>query len=100
MISELPTGECVENIGVLDANERLWQAQGFDQNIWDRAVQFGDNYQRFRFDHTSGFAVRYAFEASSVPNDLALAVERPELYQCTVNGERVDFSTAETWLDR
>lgn len=83
----------------MDANERLWRAQGFEQDIWDRAVQFRDNYARLRFDQRSAFRVRYAFYADSVPDDLTLALERPELYQCTVNGQPADFTSGQRWLD-
>jgi hypothetical protein len=95
----LPSGKEFGGISVMDANERLWSAQGFDQNIWDRAIQFRNTYSRFTFDEQSGFSVRYRFTCESVPADLRLAVERPHLYTCTLNGKPLDFSQGEMWFD-
>lgn len=95
----LPSGRTLSDIPVMEANEKLWNAQGFDQDIWDRAIQFRNNYSRFKFDNQSGFSVRYRFLCDTPPEDIQLAIERPHLYTCTLNGNPVDFSKGEMWFD-
>ncbi len=96
---ELPFGRKRYDIPVMEANERLWKAQGFDRNIWDRAIQFRNNYSRFTFDDQSGFLLRYRFQCDAVPDTISLALERPHLYKCTLNGKPVNAECGEVWLD-
>lgn len=96
---QLPSGATLEDISVMEANEKLWQAQGFDNDIWDRAVQFSDNYRHFSFDASSAYALRYDFNCEESPAALSLAVERPQLYEIKVNGRAIDFSDAACWFD-
>jgi hypothetical protein len=61
-----------------------------DRNPWDSAVQFGAELVSRSFPEGSGFEVSYRFTVEgSVPEDLEIVVERPDLYAIECNGERV-----------
>lgn len=83
---------------VTRANRLCWQAHGFDQDVWDRTVQFRRNYLEIPFDAESGFRVDYHFEVGATM-PLSLALEHPELYRVEVNARPVPFEAGRRWLD-
>jgi hypothetical protein len=83
------------------AGQFLFKKNGFDRNPWDSAVQFRDELISRRIPTNDGFEARYRFKIEgSVPNDLVLVVERPDLYTISCNGQPVKPSQGEWWLDR
>lgn len=72
------------------ANRFLWQQHGVQRNPWDNAVQFRDELIRRDFPRGQGFEVSYRFRIEEqVPKDLAIVLERPDLYTVTCNGREV-----------
>lgn len=93
-------GQTHRGLYVTRANRLSWQAHGFDQDVWDRAIQFRHNYFDFEFGQDSGFTVEYHFEIGAPTfDDLRLALERPELYRVEINGRQVSFEGATRWFD-
>lgn len=99
-------GETFPGLYVTHANRRCWQAHGFDRDVWDGTIQFRRNYLDMRFGAETGFRAAYhfevdpsAFEGLRRDGKLELALERPELYQVEVNGQRFAFEGARRWLD-
>ena len=62
-----------------------------DRNPWDSAVQFHDELITKTFPADSGFSASYKFtiEQENVPDDLAIVIERTDLYTITCNGQPV-----------
>jgi hypothetical protein len=59
-------------------------------NPWDSAVQFKDELISKTFPPESGFTVTYRFNIEcDVPGNLALVLERPDLYKIKCNGVEV-----------
>lgn len=93
-------GETLADINTWRANWILWQRHGFERPAWDNAVQFRRNVLDRRFGEGTGFRAVFRFSVSGpLPKDLRLAVESPQLYRITVNGQLVDFAKSERWLD-
>ncbi|MBL9138990.1 MAG: hypothetical protein JNK85_24185, partial [Verrucomicrobiales bacterium] len=94
-------GELVRDQYFYAANQFVWKKQGMDRNPWDSAVQFEDELIRRKFPADSGFEVVYRFTIEgSVPKDLAIVVERPDLYRVECNGHPVQGQASDWWLDR
>ena len=84
------------------ANWLVWQKHGFDRPAWDNAVQFKTRvFDRGPFPDTSGFMAAFHFQVTDpeILISLELALESPELYQVTVNGQTVSFREAVRWVD-
>jgi hypothetical protein len=83
------------------AAEFVWKEHGLERNPWDHAVQFRDELISKKFPEASGFEVSYRFTIKeSVPKNLAIVVERPDLYEITCNGRPVEAQAGAWWLDR
>jgi hypothetical protein len=83
------------------ANRFIWEHHGMDGNPWDSAVQFKDKLIRRTFPPDSGFEAAYRFTIEGpVPPDLAIVIERPDLYTITCNGSSVAWRNGEWWLDK
>jgi hypothetical protein len=64
-------------------------------------VQFGDELISKKFPATSGFEASYKFTIeNSVPTNLTVVVERPDLYAITCNGRPVSSTAGSWWLDK
>ena len=87
-------GETRTNAYFYPANRFAWQKNGLDRDPWDSAVQFKDELIRHTFPPGSGFVASYRFtiEGAVAPN-LAIVVERPDLYTVTCNGHPVSART-------
>jgi len=93
--------ETRKSIYFYEANRWIWQKHGLSRNPWDSAVQFRDELISKRFPAESGFTARYRFQIRDrVPADLAIVIERPDLYRSiTCNGIPVRPTPDAWWLD-
>ena len=88
-------GESRSNVYYYAAAQFAFQKNGLPANPWDSAVQFKDELISKTFPADSGFTASYRFTIEgSVPKNLALVIERPDLYTITVNGQPVAASVA------
>ncbi len=95
-------GSRYSDINTWKANWMLWQMHGFDRPAWDNAVQFKTRvFDRGPFPGDSGFVADFRFqvEDSTVLQDLELALESPELYRISLNGEMLSYAEGSRWLD-
>ena len=94
-------GETRSNAYFYAANQFAWQKNGMDRNPWDSAVQFRDELITKKFPAESGFSASYRFAIEgAVPADLAIVIERPDLYTITCNGQPVAAKDGDWWLDK
>ena len=94
-------GETRSNLYCYAANRFAWQQHGLDRNPWDSAVQFKDELISRRFPADSGFTASYRFTLEgAVPSNLAIVIERPDLYTITCNGQPVAARPGDWWLDK
>jgi hypothetical protein len=85
------------------AQTKAFQAHGLPVNPWDHAVQYKKNIvEKDTFGATSGFEATYSFSvAEGVKKETFEAViERPELYQVSINGNRIQPIENRWWLDK
>ena len=89
------------NVYFYEANQFAWRKNGMERNPWDSAVQFKDELISKKFAAASGFTASYRFTIQGpVPGNLAIVIERPDLYTITCNGKRVRPKVGEWWLDK
>jgi hypothetical protein len=83
------------------ANQFAWLKNGLERDPWDSAVQFKDELISKQFPATSGFEATYRFTIDGpVPTNLAIVIERPDLYgSITCNGQSVQPVKGAWWLD-
>ena len=94
-------GETRTDTYFYQANQLAFQKHGLARNPWDSAVQFRDELISRTFPADSGFTATYRFTiAERVPPDLAIVIERPDLYAITCNGKPVTAAQGAWWLDR
>jgi len=94
-------GESKTNTYFYEANQFVWQKHGLEKDPWDSAVQFGDELLSKKFPTNSGFQASYRFEIESrVPTNLAIVLERPDLYAISCNGQPVVAGGGDWWLDK
>ncbi len=96
-------GEVREPEHVYAANAALWAAHGMETNGWMATIQYRDQIlaRNRTMPPGSGGTARYRFTISEGldPSGIRLAVETPELWEVEVNGESVDLTRGERWLD-
>jgi hypothetical protein len=83
------------------ANE-IWKAHGYPDNPWVSSSQFKKELvEADTFPIGSGFTVAYPFKVDNgfKEQSIQLVVERPWLYDITVNGSEVEKQEFLTWLD-
>jgi hypothetical protein len=94
-------GETRKDLYFYQANQFAWQKNGLDRDPWDSAVQFKDELIRKTFAPGSGFTASYKFNIEgAVPKDLAIVIERPDLYTITCNGHALKGKRNDWWLDK
>jgi hypothetical protein len=94
-------GETRTNLYFYQANQFAWQKNGLHRNPWDSAVQFKDELITRKFPPDSGFTASYRFTIEgAVPANLAIVIERPDLYTITCNGQPVSAKPGDWWLDK
>lgn len=86
---EAPGGGAA-GIPTILADARNWPVQGWPQNPWSRSIQYKRTFLDRPIDPASRLTVRYPFDLVDNLEDLALAIERPWLYQIDLNGVRID----------
>ncbi len=92
----------LRGINTWRANWLLWQNHGFERPAWDNAVQYKTRiFDQNRFPPDSGFEATFRFEVAGAEalRGLELAVELPDLYKVTLNGQAVAFDKTALWLD-
>ncbi|HKI87869.1 MAG TPA: hypothetical protein VKA38_02505, partial [Draconibacterium sp.] len=83
------------------ANE-IWKQHGFPDNPWASSSQFKTELaDADTFTEGTGFTVSYPFvvDENFKTQKMQLVVERPWLYQITVNGKSVTQKLEKFWLD-
>ncbi|MCX7007847.1 MAG: glycosyl hydrolase, partial [Kiritimatiellaeota bacterium] len=94
-------GETKQNIYFYEANQFAFQKNGFERNPWDSAVQFKDELIVKKLTNNPGFEASYRFIiAEKVPANLAIVIERPDLYSVTCNGRPISAKAGDWWLDK
>lgn len=94
-------GQTRSNVYFYAANQFVWEKNGMKRNPWDSAVQFKRELIDVRFPQNSGFVATYTFVVEdSVPRDLAIVVERPDLYSIQCNGQPIRADKGNWWLDK
>ena len=96
-------GEVREPEHVYAANAALWAAHGMETNGWMATIQYRDQIlaRNKTMPPGSGGTVRYSFTISEDldPSGIRLAIETPELWETKVNGQSIDLTRGERWLD-
>ena len=94
-------GETRSNLYCYQANQFAWKQNGMERNPWDSAVQFKDELISKKFPANSGFEASYRFTVEgAVPKNLAIVIERADLYAITCNGRAVEAKRDDWWLDK
>jgi hypothetical protein len=94
-------GETRPGLYCYQANQFAWQKNGLERNPWDSAVQFKDELISRKFAPGSGFEASYRFQVEGdPPANLAIVIERPDLYAITCNGQAVTPTPKAWWLDK
>ncbi len=94
-------GESKSNLYYYAAAQFAFQKNGLDRNPWDSAVQFKDELISKTFPPESGFIASYRFFIEgAVPENLALVIERSDLYTITCNGKPIAAKSGDWWLDK
>jgi hypothetical protein len=94
-------GETLSNVYFYRANQFAFQKNGMERNPWDSAVQLRDQLITKTFPADSGFTASYKFMIEkAVPQNLAIVIERTDLYTITCNGKPVSAKPGDWWLDK
>ncbi len=102
---DVQTGnETVKDLNTYDAADKVYKIHGFrNGNPWNTSVQFKTNIvDRDTFKVSSGFKAFYHF---SIKEDfdfssIRAVVERPSLWNVSINGTEIIPNEGEWWLDR
>ena len=93
----------IRDIHTFFAADTVFKHHGFaDGNPWNTSVQYKDQtIQRDTFKQGTGFTASYHFQVAAGTDltGLRAAVERPQLWQVSINGRVVDPVPREWWLD-
>jgi len=94
-------GEMLHDVYFYRANQFAFQKNGMERNPWDSAVQLRDQLITKTFPADSGFTASYRFTIEeAVPQNLAIVIERTDLYTITCNGRPVSAEPDGWWLDK
>jgi hypothetical protein len=101
---DLKSGNRVEkDLYFYEAQRKAFQHHGLERNPWDNAVQYKTNILDLdKFAPDSGFEAVYWYEVGPGvdPSWLKLVVERPALYEVSVNERKVEPGDGQWWLDK
>jgi hypothetical protein len=91
------------DVNTTAANTAAWQAMGFARDPW-HGVQFKRSIVDHEFPDDSRLELAYRFTVEGaafeeVSASLELAMERPWLYEVSLNESPLDFEAGERWLD-
>lgn len=94
-------GETRADLYCYRAAQFIFTQHGLKANPWESSVQYRDELLQRTFPAESGFSASYRFTVEQrVPADLALVLERADLYAITCNGQPVTPTPGAWWLDR
>ncbi|MEN6578375.1 MAG: glycosyl hydrolase [Phycisphaerales bacterium] len=94
-------GETKKGVYFYKASQFAFAQNGMPRNPWDSCVQFKDGLITKTFGPDSGVEATYRFTIEgSVPAQLSIVVERPDLYTITCNGRPVSARAGSWWLDK
>jgi hypothetical protein len=96
-------GKTENDLYFYDAQLKTFKFHGLDRNPWDSAVQYKTNIlDKDKFAPDSGFEATFGFTvAEGVPlKSLRAVVERPELFQVSINGRKISPLKDQWWLDK
>jgi hypothetical protein len=97
-------GNTDHGIYFYNAADKVFKHYGFAEgDPWNTAVQYKTNIlDRNKFPADSGFEAAFHFEVDAAVDrsTLQAVVERPELWQVSVNGKPVKNRPGAWWLDR
>jgi len=87
------------------AQKNVFRQHGFEGNPWDSGIQYKTSIiDRDAFPAGSGFEAQFNFRALKSDaydfSSLKAVVERPILFEVTINGRKVEPAGGEWWLDR
>lgn len=91
------------NLYFYQAQQKVYEAHGWDRNPWDSGVQYLDSIiSRNNFSPSTGFRADFRFRVKPGTDlkSLKLAVERPKLFRVRINGQNVEAIPGKWWLDR
>jgi len=101
---DLRIGNKVEkDLYFYEAQRKTFQHHGLERNPWDNAVQYKTSILDLdKFAPGSGFEASFWFEVGPGVDrsSLKLVVERPALYEVSVNGRKVEPMAGQWWLDK
>ncbi len=97
-------GELTKEIHTFNAADKVFKFHGFKNgNPWNTSVQFRTNIlDRDKFEANTGFTATYHFNIkgkSDIPG-LKTVIERPHLWNVTINGVKIMPEEGKWWLDR
>jgi hypothetical protein len=94
----------LQDLNIYNASDKVFRYYGFKNgNPWNTSVQFKRNIiDRDTFGVNTGFSAKYHLKINGKFDVSALqaVVERPNLWQVSVNGHEVKPETGQWWLDR
>jgi len=96
-------GALHEELYFYRAAEMIYKYYGLEANPWDHSVQYKTAIvDKNRFPADSGFEASFHFQIAAGVDRSALraVVERPALWQVSVNGNPVSARPGAWWLDR
>jgi hypothetical protein len=96
-------GQEKKGIYFYTVSDLIFKSHGFDDNPWVSSSQYRTEIlDREPFSAGTGFEADFHFKAESGPylEFLKAVVERPGLWNVTVNGEPVEPDPGAWWLDR
>jgi len=97
-----------KEIYFMDALIGLFNENGIEMgNPWQHKIQYKKNYLALDslFDSSSGFQASYHFNINSnlsadAMESIRAVVERPDLWQVSINGQLVEKQEGEFWIDK
>jgi hypothetical protein len=96
-------GEIEQGLYFYNAQNKIWQAHGFDDNPWSSSSQFKNELvEKDNFVEGSGFKAHFTFDVEESINtdSLKVVVERPDLFKVLVNGNSAKKLSDQWWLDK
>lgn len=100
---KLPDGSQEQGIYAFAAAHKIFRYHGLDKDPWRSAIQYKTTVlDQDDFPEDSGFAASFSFRVDRGVDlrRLRAVVERPGLWQVTVNGTRVRPQPGAYWLDK
>ena len=96
-------GKKYEDVYFFNATDKVFKHYGFDGDPWSTSVQYKTAIlDRDNFPKDSGFSADFYFDVTDDVNyaSIKVAVERPQLWQLSINNVLVEANPGESWLDR